>query len=151
MITSHLLMNLDQPGFASDHSSRAEIAEVTETCQRCCQLTERGERKYNNRDGIPSETPNAFIPADTILWKDCKRVHSNATFSADGNKIAIYTSYSQRQSELRFLLKSGQRWIESRNPLLITVISGYPDTQLGDKCIKEAAMCAPMFFNENFI
>ena len=98
---------------------------------------------------IPSNS--AFIPTDKITWKDCKRVHSNATFSADGNKIAIYTSHSQRQSELRFLQKSGQEWIESRNPMLITVISGDPDTQLGDKGITGAAMYDPISFNENLI
>jgi len=100
---------------------------------------------------IPSETPNAFVPTDTILWKECKRVHSKATFSADGNKIAIYTSHSQRQSELRFLQKSSHRWIQSRNPLLITVISDDPDTQLGDKGITGAAMYDPNFLNPNLI
>jgi len=102
---------------------------------------------YSTR--IPSNS--AFIPTDTITWKDRKRVHSNATFSADGNKIAIYTSHSQRQSELRFLQKSGQEWIESRDPMLITVISAHPDTQLGDKGITGVAMYDPVSFNVNLI
>ena len=50
----------------------------------------------------------------------------------------------QRQSELRFLQKSDQRWIQPRHPLLVTIISEDPETQIGDKAITVVAMDDPI-------
>ena len=79
-------------------------------------------------------------PIDKIDWEDETRIHSGATFSADGRRIAIYTSHCERQSEIRFLQKVGEHWVQPRAPLGITVVSDNADARLADKGVTGAAM-----------
>ena len=89
----------------------------------------------------PPQLMESFVPIDTIIWDNCNRVHSSATFSADGNKIAIHTSHCrQGHSEIRFLHRKGRRWFQCRNPLTVTVLSDDQDTQLGERGVTGVAM-----------
>ena len=82
-----------------------------------------------------------FVPTDNINWNNCKRIHRNGTFSADGNKIAIYTSHCRQGNvEIRFLQKMGHRWRQYREPLIAKVLSDDADAQLGEKGITGLAM-----------
>ena len=91
----------------------------------------------------PHQFAHSFIPTETI-WNNCGRMHSNATFSADGNKIAIYTSHCpQGKSEIRFLRMNGRKWIRCGNPLPLRVLSDDPEQHLGAKGVTGAAMYLP--------
>jgi len=92
----------------------------------------------------PPQLSQSFVPTATIAWDNCTRLHNSATFSADRNKVAIFMSLQEGKSEIRFLRRIGQQWLECRNPLMVTV-SDDPEARLGHKGITGAALLTTPF------
>ena len=72
----------------------------------------------------------SFISVKPVVWEDCQeRMPSLATFSTDGNKVAIATSRCRQKSEIRLLERQGQGWIRRRE-LTIPVCSSEEEDQI---------------------
>jgi len=68
-------------------------------------------------------------------------IPSHATFSANGNRVAVFTSPCCRgASEIRFLERIGGRWYRTQHPKRIRAKAGLGEEHLGVKGVTGAAM-----------